>query len=141
MANVNEKIRVLLVEDSAINQKLGERLLTQLGCRVTIAENGAEALIMLIDNDYDFIFMDCYMPIINGFETTKIIRNFMPPKNQVPIIALTANTEAIDQQKCSEAGMNGYIAKPVNKKDLLQVLSIYFKDQLRKNHELPEKQH
>jgi CheY-like chemotaxis protein len=107
-------INVLVVEDMALNQLLMKTLLDDFGFGCDIADNGKLALERLYDNPYDIILMDLQMPEMNGFEATDFIRNTM--KLTIPIIALTADVTTVDLGKCKEAGMNDYIAKPINEK-------------------------
>jgi signal transduction histidine kinase len=104
--------RVLLVEDNAVNQKLAVYTLSRLGCEVEVAVNGAEAVDMAVDGDFDAIFMDCQMPVMDGYTATAELR-----KRQIaaPIIAMTANALAGDSQRCLAAGMDDYIAKPISR--------------------------
>jgi PAS domain S-box-containing protein len=105
--------RVLLVEDNAVNRRLGELLLSRMGCRVEIAENGARAVEMAAREDYDLIFMDCQMPEVDGFQATASIRAMAAPHGDVPIIALTAEAMSGDREKCLIAGMDDYLTKPI----------------------------
>lgn len=107
-------IRVLVVEDMALNQLLIKTLLDDFGFESDIAENGKIALKKLYDDPYDIILMDLQMPEMNGFEATKYIRNTI--KLTIPIIALTADVTTVDMEKCKQAGMDDYIAKPINEK-------------------------
>ena len=95
-----------------------------------MAESGEEALEAYREEKWDLIFMDCFLPGKNGYDTTKEIRFFEQGKSKdyqpVPIIALTANAMEEDQQRCQEAGMNGFISKPIEKDTLDAVLSHYF---------------
>ncbi|TNF92219.1 MAG: response regulator [Gammaproteobacteria bacterium] len=117
--------RVLLVEDNPDNQKLAKTILKKLDCLVDVANNGREALQVTQDNEYDLILMDCQMPVMDGFETTRHIREFemeRHDKQHVPIIALTAHVVGDYYQTCIDAGMDGYLAKPYRKHDLIKVL-------------------
>ncbi len=116
---------VLLVEDNKLNQYLATIILEQLEIKVTVANNGDEAIELLLDNDFDLILMDLQMPFMDGLSATRIIRKKM--KDSTPIIALTANALIGDKEKCLEAGMNDYISKPFNKKDLANKILKYFK--------------
>jgi CheY-like chemotaxis protein len=120
--DVKHSTSILLAEDNAVNQKLATRLLTKAGYRVEIANNGKEALDIYLSSPekYDVILMDIQMPELNGLETTKIIRS--KGFEQIPIIAMTANTMESDRKKCMESGMNDYIAKPIRRETVLQVL-------------------
>jgi len=109
-----KNIRVLVVEDMALNQLLMKTLLDDFGFERDIADNGKIALEKLKTNQYDIILMDLQMPEMNGFEATEYIRNKMNSK--IPIIALTADVTTVDLAKCKAVGMNDYIAKPVDEK-------------------------
>jgi PAS domain S-box-containing protein len=116
--------RVLLVEDNLVNQLLARKLLERLGYGVVIAGNGREALAALKSAPYDLVLMDCQMPIMDGFEATKCIRNplmgALDPA--IPIIAMTANAMHSDRDACLAAGMDDYLAKPVNTPELKRCL-------------------
>ena len=114
--------RVLLVEDNAVNQKLATRLLEKLGCRVDIAGNGREAVSQLVTFPYDLVFMDCQMPELDGYEATRLIRASQTPAARIPIVAMTANAMRGDREKCLEAGMDDYVAKPIRAVDLAAML-------------------
>ncbi|HYA65201.1 MAG TPA: response regulator, partial [Burkholderiaceae bacterium] len=104
---------VLLVEDNAINQQVAKAMLVKLGCQVSVASNGAQAVEAVRANAFDLIFMDCQMPVMDGYEATALIRQLPDGRGAtLPIIALTANTMSGDQQKCLDAGMNDFVAKP-----------------------------
>jgi PAS domain S-box-containing protein len=111
-----KNIKVLVVEDIALNQLLMKTLLDDFGFERDIAENGKIAIEKLQENDYDIILMDLQMPEMNGFEATKYIRNTM--HSTIPIIALTADVTTVDGDKCKAVGMNDYIAKPVDERVL-----------------------
>jgi PAS domain S-box-containing protein len=109
-----KNIKVLVVEDIALNQLLMKTLLDDYGFERDIADNGKIAIEKLQSNSYDIILMDLQMPEMNGFEATEFIRNKM--KSSIPIIALTADVTTVDLEKCKAVGMNDYIAKPVDEK-------------------------
>ncbi len=109
-----KNIKVLVVEDIALNQLLMKTLLDDFGFERDIAENGKIAIEKLQAKEYDVILMDLQMPEMNGFEATEYIRNVMQSK--IPIIALTADVTTVDLQKCEAVGMNDYIAKPVDER-------------------------
>ncbi len=109
-------LKVLVVEDIALNQLLMKTLLDDFGFERDIASNGRIAVEMLEKNSYDIILMDLQMPEMNGFEATEYIRKVM--KLKVPIIALTADVTTVDLAKCKSVGMNDYIAKPVDERIL-----------------------
>lgn len=113
--------RVLLVEDNKVNQEVALRLLDKLGCMVVVANNGVEAIRVLSQEAFDVIFMDCQMPEMDGYEATRAIRT--EKLSNAPIIALTANAMRGDKEKCLEAGMDDYVAKPAHFNDLQQALA------------------
>ncbi len=105
--------RVLVVEDNVVNQKLAMRVLEKFGCKVHLAANGMEALEMTGRFDFDLVFMDCQMPVMDGYEATRQIRATPGAGRKLPIVAMTANAMQGDKEKCLEAGMDDYIPKPV----------------------------
>lgn len=109
--------RILLVEDNSVNQLVAKGMLTRLGYEVAVAEQGEAALARLKREDFDLVLMDCNMPVMDGYETSRRIRA-NPRWQDVPIIALTANALHEDRQRCEEAGMNDYLAKPFKREDL-----------------------
>jgi PAS domain S-box-containing protein len=109
-----QNIKVLVVEDIALNQLLMKTLLDDFGFEHDIADNGKIAIEKLQNKSYDIILMDLHMPEMNGFETTEYIRNKM--SSQIPIIALTADVTSADLKKCTAVGMNDYISKPLDEK-------------------------
>lgn len=113
---------ILLVEDNQVNQTVARKLLQKQGCTVTIANDGVEALDKLYSGDFDLILMDCQMPIMDGFEATRKIRQ---SGNDIPIIALTANAQNSDRDACLEAGMNDFLSKPFDPRRLYELISRY----------------
>jgi len=114
--------RVLLVEDNIINQKIAEKMLDRIGLQIDIAKNGEEAVNLITDEeerDFHLIFMDVQMPIMNGLDATRKLREL---NIEIPIIAMTANALKGDREVCIEAGMNDYIGKPVKMDDLETIL-------------------
>jgi len=116
-----QNISILLVEDNRVNQMVTQTILTKNGYRVTIANNGNEAICALEKNDFDLVLMDILMPEMGGYEATRKIRSNETTviNRHLPIIALTASALAEDKEKCLSAGMNDYIAKPVKPQDLI----------------------
>jgi CheY-like chemotaxis protein len=118
-------LRILLAEDNLTNQKVASMMLRKLGCTIQIANNGEQALAALAEAPFDIVLMDCQMPVMDGFEATRQIRNdrsgrFNP---QITIIAMTANAMQGDRETCIAAGMNDYIPKPIAQANLLATLS------------------
>ncbi|MBK1619797.1 hypothetical protein CKO42_15365 [Lamprobacter modestohalophilus] len=114
--------KVLLVEDNAINQELALELLTSNGLRVEVVNDGQEALARLEQESFDGVLMDCQMPVMDGYEATRRLRQD-PRFAELPVIAMTANALAGDREKVLAAGMNDYVAKPVNVSVLFQTLA------------------
>jgi CheY-like chemotaxis protein len=114
--------RVLVVEDNVINQKVALRMLEKLGIRTDVAGNGREAMQMLAGQAYNVILMDCQMPEMDGYQTSREIREKEESGRRVPIIAMTADADADCVDRRSEAGMDGYLAKPVRWGTLAAVL-------------------
>ena len=112
-------VRILLVEDNANNRKLAQTLLHKMGYDVDGVSDGREAIHTLEEKTYDLVFMDCQMPVMDGFQATRAIRERRLGRNaDVPIIAMTAYAMKGDREKCLAAGMNDYITKPIHPKDL-----------------------
>jgi len=121
------KINVLLAEDTVINQVVIEQMLTQLNCDITIKNNGQLLVDTIKENpqhDYDLIFMDCQMPVLDGYAATRQLQDYWQsqPDSQIPIIALTANVMLEDKKKCLDSGMDDYLAKPIKIKALTEML-------------------
>jgi two-component system, sensor histidine kinase and response regulator len=108
-----EGVRVLLVEDSDINQIVASELLKDVGCSVDIAENGKIAVEMCARADYDVVLMDMQMPVMDGLTAAREIRK-LEVFAGLPIVAMTANAFAEDRRKCKDAGMDGFVAKPID---------------------------
>jgi CheY-like chemotaxis protein/HPt (histidine-containing phosphotransfer) domain-containing protein len=115
-------MRVLVVEDNAINQKVAVRMLERLGCRVDVAGNGREALKVVATLPYDMVLMDCQMVEMDGYEATAEIRRLEGTNKHTPIIAMTANTMHGEREHCLAVGMDDYIAKPILIQHLRQML-------------------
>ncbi|MFW5490440.1 MAG: response regulator [Desulfovibrio sp.] len=114
--------RVLIAEDNAINQQVAKEILEHAGVSVHIANNGKEALTMLAQENYDVVFLDIQMPEMDGIQTTKEIRS--DPKFQnLPVIAMTAHALTGDREKSLAAGMNAHVTKPIDPRQLIEVLS------------------
>ncbi len=118
--------RILVVEDNLVNQTVAKRILVKEGYEVDVAENGEQAVHKIGNGSkYDLIFMDCQMPRMDGYEASRRIRSMeetVHAEPRIPIIALTANAMQGDRQKCLDAGMDDYIAKPVKKEAIFEML-------------------
>lgn len=116
------KIRILIADDNLVNQRVALKQLQNLGYDADVAANGEEVLLLLKKVPYDLIFMDCQMPILDGYETTREIRlwqeSFFANRRRPVVVAMTANAMKEDQQKCLNAGMDDYLSKPVSKEQL-----------------------
>ncbi len=117
-------IRILLVEDNPVNQKVAEKMLEKFGYYSDIAKNGLEAIKALSNKAYDLVFMDVVMPEMDGYDATVQIRNPLSSviNHKVPVIAMTAHAMKGDREKCLEKGMDDYISKPVNPQELLKAI-------------------
>ncbi len=122
----HNRLRILAAEDNRVNQRLLVRLLEKEGHTVTMVEDGEAAVAVSNERDFDLILMDVQMPVMDGLDATRRIRNHEQETRQhVPIIALTAHAMKGDRERCLEAGMDAYVAKPVQKQELLQVIYQY----------------
>ena len=122
-----QSLSVLLAEDGLANQKLAVGLLERWGHRVTIAPNGLDAIKAWENDPFDLILMDLQMPEMDGITATKIIRQREQVSgNHIPIIAMTAHALEGDRQRCLDAGMDGYVSKPVRKSDLAEAIAPWF---------------
>ncbi len=133
LAETQSSARVLVAEDNLINQKLTVRMLEKLGYQSDVVENGQEAMAALARSSYAVVLMDCQMPLVDGFEATRLIRQRESAAQEsaatnahetrhIPIVALTANAMRGDRERCLLAGMDDYLTKPVRKEELKGVL-------------------
>lgn len=120
-----DSIRLLLVEDNAINQMVAQGMLEGMGYQVAVADNGVEAIKKLEQaatdkHHFHLVLMDCQMPEMDGYQTAQEIRsgNVKIPNPDLPIIALTANAMKGDRERCMVAGMSDYLAKPIDPQQL-----------------------
>lgn len=115
--------RVLLAEDNLVNQKLASRLMEKQGHSVVIANNGREAVRAYQTQQFDLVMMDVQMPELNGYEATAAIREMEKTSGKhTPIVAMTAHAMTGDRERCLDAGMDGYVSKPINTKELFTVI-------------------
>ncbi|WP_416423121.1 response regulator [Pseudomonas sp. App30] len=115
------RARILLVEDNPVNQLVAKGMLSKLGCEVTVAAHGGEALAALEDKEYDLVLMDCNMPVMDGYEASRRIRQ-SGRWPQLPIVALTANAMPEERERCRAAGMSDYLAKPFRREELITLI-------------------
>ncbi|MGI0117262.1 response regulator [Zooshikella sp. RANM57] len=123
MADENAgQLKVLVAEDNPVNQKVAARMLSKLQCKVSVANNGQEAVHMWQSQGFDLIVMDCNMPVMDGYEATRQIRSLEPEQSHIYIVALTANALEGEREKCFQAGMDHYLTKPVKLVDFQQLI-------------------
>lgn len=122
-------MKILLCEDNEVNVKVASMILKRLNFEIDVAENGQEALNKFLHVKYDIIFMDCMMPVMDGFQATQKIRELEKENDAKPvlIIALTANATDEDKEKCSNAGMNDFLSKPIKKEHVQAVIDRWIK--------------
>ncbi|MEJ2286735.1 MAG: response regulator, partial [Desulfobacterales bacterium] len=118
---------VLLVEDNEINQQVAREILEGAGLKVTVANNGQEAVDSVKENNYDAVLMDVQMPVMDGYTATQKIRNLKSEIRNVPIIAMTAHAMAGDEDKSLQAGMNDHVTKPIDPEQLFATLQKWIK--------------
>lgn len=117
-----EGLRLLVVDDVAVNRMVVRRLLERLNCHVQVVENGREAVDLVKQTSFDAVLMDCMMPVMSGYEAAAAIRDMPGSAKRIPIIALTANIMPEDHQKCIAAGMDDVVTKPINQVELLSAI-------------------
>ena len=121
-------IRVLVAEDNELNWEIASELLGEFDLQLDWAENGQICVDMVEASQpgtYKAVLMDIRMPVMNGFEATKVIRKMDRPDKDMPIIAMTADAFSEDVQKCMEAGMNAHVAKPIDVREVCRLLKKY----------------
>jgi CheY-like chemotaxis protein len=121
--NNNRKLRMLIVEDNEVNQRIVQAMLKRQGYQADLVVNGLEALHALENQQYDVILMDIQMPVMDGLEATKAIRARWPPAEQPYIIAITAYAHLYSVETCLNAGMDDYILKPFNLHELINAIN------------------
>ncbi|MFH5833887.1 response regulator [Halalkalibaculum sp. DA384] len=118
-----KKINILIAEDNRINQVVTQKILEREGFSVSVVETGLEAVKAVKNNRYDVVLMDIQMPEMNGYEATAEIRKQQQGDDESPvIIALTASGMETEKKACMDAGMDGYLSKPINKNKLIKTL-------------------
>ena len=124
---MNEPLEILLVEDNAVNRRIAQRLLEREGATVTLASDGWEALELLdregLHTRFDLVLMDCLMPVMNGWDATRAIRQREEGTGKhLTVMALTASVMESDRKHCLDSGMDDILSKPIEREHLLQVL-------------------
>ena len=122
---MRQKVRILLVEDNPVNQKLGLAILQKAGYPVELARNGAEAVQAFKFRRYNLIFMDVQMPEMDGLEATRLIRKYEGMDSHTPVVAMTAHAMKGDKERCLEAGMDDYLSKPLEAKAVLDKIEAW----------------
>ncbi len=124
--------RILIAEDNPVNQRFVVRAAELAGCNTHVVDNGAAAVDALQQDPFDLVLMDCQMPVMDGFQATRLIRELAGPQAHVPVIAMTANALAGDRERCLAAGMDDYISKPLRPGQLRDMLQRWLAlDELR----------
>ncbi len=126
---MRSRVRILVAEDVVPNQKVMQQLLVRAGYPCDIASNGREVLEKLSQTDYDLILMDCQMPEMDGYETTRRIRELQGSRKHTPVIAMTASAMEGDRERCLNAGMDDFLAKPVTRTHLYAALQCWLEAQ------------
>lgn len=121
LQSLPDSVRILLVEDNIINQRVAAALINKTGIQVDVAEDGLEAVTAVQNNEYSLVFMDVQMPKMDGLKATQEIRKNLKI-NSLPIIAMTANAMKGDKEKCLEVGMNDYLSKPIKPTALFAIM-------------------
>ena len=118
-------LRVLIVDDNAVNRRVARLLIEPQGLVATEAENGREGLDILEREAFDLVLLDMHMPVMDGREAIKFIRASNEPWNKIPVIALTADAMSGDREKCLDLDMDGYVPKPVDQRELfVEILEV-----------------
>lgn len=126
--NAGRKVRILLVEDNEVNQMVAQHILERAGYAIDIAADGRQGVAAVFRNQYDLVFMDCQMPVVDGYQATRLIREaeaveFLPGRaRRLPIVALTANALTTDRQFCLDAGFDDYVSKPFDPDKLIRTV-------------------
>jgi CheY-like chemotaxis protein len=120
--------RVLVVDDNPVNQLVSAKIFQKFNCRVDMVANGAEAVDAVKTLPFDLVLMDCQMPVMDGCEATVAIRQLDGVQGRVPIVALTASALPSERDRCLEAGMDDYVAKPATVEQLARVVSRWLVD-------------
>ena len=124
------ELALLVADDSHVNQRVIQAMLASTHCNITVVENGRKAVDAVRAGDFDLVLMDVQMPELDGIEATKEIRLLGHAQGgDIPIVALTANAMRGDREKCLKAGMNDYVSKPIDKRELFRAINSLTADQ------------
>jgi CheY-like chemotaxis protein/HPt (histidine-containing phosphotransfer) domain-containing protein len=123
-----QRKRILVADDQGANRKLTMRRLEQLGFDVDVVENGLQVIEAINRRPYDLVFMDCHMPLMDGFRTARWIRDQEGKEHHTPIVAFTASVGTTDRQRCLAAGMDDFVSKPADEAELVRVLARWLPD-------------
>lgn len=136
VSSFSKTYNILLADDNMITRRVVETFLGRMGCKLEIVENGVEALDQLEKNKFDLVVMDVQMPVMDGFEATRIIRSGARPKidKNIPVLALTAHAMKGDRERCLDVGMSGYLAKPVSAGSLMSGIMSVLNDARKNGH-------
>ena len=118
--------KILIAEDNIINQKLADKVMAKMGYKITIVNNGIEAVEYVKTGNYNLVLMDCQMPEMDGYDATGEIRKMQGDIKNIPIIAMTANAMEGDKEKCLQAGMSDYISKPIKIQNIQDILKKWY---------------
>lgn len=129
----DQDIKILMAEDNLVNQTIAKKIFSTLGLQIEVVENGSEAIKQLSQRQFDLVFMDVQMPVMDGYSATKAIRdsNSTVMQHDISIIALTANALSGDRDKCLAVGMNDYMSKPFTKQELKNMLVKWLKNSVK----------
>jgi CheY-like chemotaxis protein len=129
---------ILVADDNRVNQTLARMVLEKAGSTVTLAEDGAEAVEKALRTDFDLILMDCHMPVLDGYGATRQVREWERTHNRhTPVVALTASTFREDRERCTEAGMDDFIAKPFSSDELTGQCAMILSQQVQRSAPTP----
>jgi CheY-like chemotaxis protein len=126
-----KQAKILIAEDSRVNQMILTRVLKQIGLYADVVSSGSEAVVAVENNHYDIVIMDVVMPEMDGIEATRTITDKYPVADRPKIVALTADTSDREKERCRDAGMDDYLSKPVRLDELYSVLAQWIQFQIR----------
>lgn len=121
--------KILVAEDSSVIQNLTKRVLTMQQYQVVVVKNGAQVIDKLTNDSYDLVLLDIHMPVMDGMECAKKIRNLPEPKKDIPIIAITGNANNYSLDDFKSSGINDYLPKPLNYDNLVEVVKKYLQNE------------